>query len=207
MNLVSPIPHDILERLHPNMTETLPQFSPLDSLAELVVEKAKKPCPALPIYKYGPDDQLHRGSCECRGTGTILDTDSPMFKALFEECWDCKHEIPYGEGPGEHRFWGESNCCGLGWRRRSRAEVALLLPAILEEIGLSSEFTIWNTRGAGWSAMLVEPLEQFADIFGQADNWLDALAAAILAKEIESREDNRLPATQAMLKWLKRNVE
>ncbi len=131
-------------------------MNPLDQLAERYGRR--KPCP----YGKGrePLGMPHFEDCTggCHGTGTVLDMNNVLFKAL----WEFQGDIDTGLGP---------------FIPRSRIEVALLLPDVT---GGFQHFTYWKS-GRVTCELFSDEGEPIGE--GHANNWLDALSAAILENE------------------------
>lgn len=144
-------------------------------------EGSRKPCPLLLGAGHG-DEYGNDWDCpQCGGSGTVLDAGNPFSQALWEECWDCAHGLPLEEGCG----WAGMGCHGAGLIPRSRAEAALGLPDAAQN-AIGAEFQNYTYREDG--RVLCElfnkdfgVIEEIAE--GEAGNPLDALSAAILAKE------------------------
>jgi len=99
-----------------------------------------------------------------------LNTDDPLFNAL----WRSK-PVPYSRGRRHE-----------GHIRRSRAESALLLPEALRKLGYE-----YRVAGTQIAFVYLNHLNNTEEYIGEGVDWLDALAAAILAK-LNRTEGRRL---------------
>ncbi len=135
------------------------ELTPLNQLAERVMQESKKPCQEIAIHP-GSGGWPQNGCPECHGTGTILDTDNVIFKTLWKDAL--------------YSFIDFSPKKVLKYIRRSRAEATLGLLRIPYEIRLERRADGW------WAAVRME--QQSIDTCGEGETPEDALAAAILAK-------------------------
>lgn len=125
-------------------------------------EGCRKPCPGRSLAEI-----LHFLPCSlCGDTGFIIDTEHPIFKALWEEC-------PTG-------FLGCSTPEHPHYVRRPRAEAALELPQyVLLKTDYVLRFDVYHGSviicyiDDGWMNPVAE---------GRGDTWIEALSAALLAQ-------------------------
>jgi len=106
---------------------------------------------------------------------TVLDIENPMFKALWTECVDrynkpCIPVLP--EYRGSDALSVCTRCRGWQYIPRNRAEVSLRLPEAAKATHSIIEIVGYQ---AGWLAVVNPKVPS-----GEADNWLDALVAALL---------------------------
>ena len=156
-------------------------ITPLEELAEAV---KTKPCPAEhPIWVSSSRCKIC-GEWQAGLAGTILNTEDPFFKTLWEPCkWcegDGKKRVRKPGGMALAGAWYEteateepcSDCGGTGWQCRSRPEAVLLLLEVAQvEYGVTltlyrygeCSVLLHTTNGSGGSGTIG-----------------DALAAAIL---------------------------
>ena len=183
--------------------------TPLDDLAESVKltlcmdcrgsGQSGKPRSFKSLAQLAPTDTLPLNACpRCNGSKAVLNVDDPVFEALWQVCPGCleRHKI----STGHHCGWGSCFCDGKGIARRSHAEAALLLLEACPRITLHharlpdrelhyplgvnqwwiATFPCPNVshdhRGISWW-----PAERTC-IRGEATIWLEAVAAAVLAK-------------------------
>ena len=130
---------------------------------------------------------LSQGLCECghkaNTRGTVLNPKHPMLLAFWEEC---AKRIP-----GRHKLGPHIQCpkChGSGWQHRTREAAALDLLDAYDEISQQKFNHIdliaeWQPNGKRtWCARLHNFDTDGVDV-GGGNNWLDALCAALMAKE------------------------
>ena len=170
--------------------------TPLDDLAESVKltlcmdcrgsGQSGKPRSFKSLAQLAPTDTLPLNACpRCNGSKAVLNVDDPVFEALWQVCPGCleRHKI----STGHHCGWGSCFCDGKGIARRPHAESALLL---LDTQPCAYFFVAFKPQGADifmkQHGCILAPFGKISDMpserIGEADNWLDALAAAVLAK-------------------------
>lgn len=144
--------------------------TPLEELAEYVGPNGpgcKKPClecggSGTALRRSGPN----RENCNvCRCVGFLLDTEAPLFKALWRKCPGCI---------GCDVTNSTMNRCGqTGHQRRSRAEAALRL------IDTADRWEVSRGGGGEWKVWL----HYFPRAsYGHAPDWPNAVAAAVLVR-------------------------
>jgi len=118
------------------------------------------------------------GCGRCDSTGTVLNVSDPLFDALWERC-PCKSRASIS-GHFFHRP-SETDCEGTGYVRRSRAESAEKLLEAVHASGYAYQMYRSPKDEYAWAVVSVpSPSHKDFTYEESADNWLDALAAAIL---------------------------
>ena len=149
--------------------------TPLDELAERV---KMRPCPAVHSTEGTCGEHL------CGGRMKVLNTDDPVFQALWYQSCKKIGQRHWHFG----RYFSPMQDCAQEYVRHPRAESAELLPDAIDTDINSYKTLVAGVKG--WTVIL-HPLEHGQNSRGDAPHWLDALAAADLVQVKESHD----PAT------------